>query len=191
MPDDVKTSVLSLLDITVDEFDELYYTNEKLFKSVTNWFYFANDKKVSVLSTKGYVCYGRNRGRKKSFGWPDDDYGGLVLLCRSDAKMENIRAKFAEEKSSVIRFELKGGTKAHYGLIKDSVGAWGPAGAEYPLLIVPNNPQTKKWPYSTKGNTTFDKASKEEGTLPFFVATGEIEKLLPEWVKEDLGISTP
>ena len=184
----MKGYALSLLDITVDEFDELYYTNEKLFKSVTNWFYFANDKKVSVLSTKGYVCYGRNRGRKRSFGWPEDDFGGLVLLCRSDANIGNIRTKFAEEKNSVVRFELKDGTKAHYGLLKDPAGACGPEGAEYPLLIVPNNPQTRRWPYSMKGSTTFDKASKEEGTLPFFVATGEIEKLLPGWVKEDLGL---
>jgi len=188
MPDDIKGPVLSLLDITLDEFEELYYSNEKLFKSVTNWFYLANDKKVSVLASKGYVCYGRNRGRKKSFGWPDDDYGGLVLLCRSGADTANIRAKFAEEKNSFVRFELKDGTKAHYGLIKDSVGAWGPAGVEYPLLIVPNNPQTKKWPYSAQGSTTYDKASKEEGTLPFFVATNAIEELLPDWVKEDLGI---
>jgi len=188
MSDDVKDSVLNLLDITVDEFDELYYTNEKLFKSVTNWFYFANDKKVSVLASKGYVCYGRNRGRKRSFGWPEDDYGGLVLLCRSNADLNTIRANCAGEKNNLVRFELLDGTKAHYGLLKDSVGALGPAGTEYPLLIVPNNPQTKAWPYSTQGSTTFDKASKEEGTLPFFAATGAIEELLPDRVKEDLGI---
>jgi len=188
MSDRVNESVLSLLDITLDEFEELYYANERLFKSVTNWFYFANDKKVSVLASKGYVCYGRNRGRKKSFGWPDDDYGGLVLLCRSDADIGNIRMKCADEKNNIVRFELKDGTKAHYGLVKDSVGAWGPAGAEYPILIVPNNPKTRSWPYSTKGSTTYDKASTEDGTLPYFVATDAIKDLLPDRVKEDLGI---
>ena len=180
--------VLSLLDLTLKEFEELYYTNETVFRSVSNWFYFANDRKVSMLSSKGYVCYGRNRNRSRSYGFPEDSHGGLVLLCRSDADIEQIRAKCAAEKNNMVRFELTDGTPAHYSLLKDTVGAIDLKDKEYPLLIVPNKPQTKDWPYSLQGNTTFDKASMEEGTLPHYVATGKIEYLLPKWVKEDLGI---
>jgi len=177
-----------MLDITVKEFDELYYVNEKLFRSVSNWFYFKNDKKASSLATRGYVCYGRNRGRTKSFGFPEDDYGGLVLLCRSDKiNINKLREKCAAEKGNIVRFELKDGTLAHYGIIRDAIGVWGSKNEEYPLLIIPNKPQTKKWPYSLKGNTTYDKASKEEGTIAYDVATGVIEKLLPDQVMNNLG----
>ncbi|MCL2891021.1 MAG: hypothetical protein FWF40_03910, partial [Methanomassiliicoccaceae archaeon] len=77
---------------------------------------------------------------------------------------------------------------AHYGIAKDPIGVWGPKGGEYPMLIIPNKPQTKIWPYSLNGNTTFGKASKEEGTLPYFVANGETQKLLPAEIKKDLGV---
>ena len=182
------SSVLSLLDITLKEFEELYYTNEMVFRSVSNWFYFANDRKVSVLSSKGYVCYGRNRNRSRSYGFPEDTHGGLVLLCRSDADIEQIRTKCAAEKNNIVRFELSDGTPAHYCIMKDTVGAMGEVNKVYPLLIVPNKPQVKDWPYSLQGNTTFDKASREAGTLPNYVAMREIEKVLPDWVKDDLGI---
>lgn len=185
---DEKIPVLSMLDLTLREFDDLYYSNEKLFRSVNNWFYFANDRKVSSLSVKGYVCYGRNRGRTRSYGFPEDGYGGLVLLCRSDADVNRLREKCEGEKKGVVPFQLNDGTEAHYGIVKDTIGAWGPGNAEYPLLIVPNKPQTKNWPYSMKGNTTFDKAGKEEGTLPYDVATSVIERLLPDTIKEIMGI---
>ena len=188
MMSDRKVPALSLLDLTLREFEELYYTNEMVFRSVSNWFYFANDKKVSVLSSKGYVCYGRNRNRSRSYGFPQDAHGGLVLLCRSDANVENIRTKCAMEKNNIVRFELNDGTPAHYCIMKDTVGAMGEVNNEYPLLIVPNKPQVNDWPYSLQGNTTFDKASKEKGTLPNYVAMGDVEKALPDWVKNDLGI---
>jgi hypothetical protein len=113
-----------------------------------------------------------------------------VLLCRSDADVNLLREKCAGERKGVVTFRLNDGTEAHYGMVKDTVGVWGPANTEYPLLIVPNKPQTKTWPYSTEGNTTFDKAGKEEGTLPYYVATGAIERLIPDRIKEDLGIQT-
>ena len=180
---------LKLLDITLREFEELYYTNEKLFRSVNNWFYFANDKKVSPLSEKGYVCYGRNRNRSRSFGFPEDTHGGLVLLCVSeDIDINDIKARCSEEKNNMMRFELEDGTPAHYGVLKDTVGAIGPKDKEYPLLIVPNKPQTKTWPYSLHGNTTFEKANREEGTIAHYVASNKIEELLPSGVKDDLDL---
>jgi len=185
---DRKVPVLSLLDITLKEFEELYYTNEMVFRSVSNWFYFANDKKVSVLSSKGYVCYGRNRNRSRSYGFPEDTHGGLVLLCRFDLDIKQIRKKCAAEKNNIVRFELSDGTPGHYTILNDAVGAIGSRDKEYPLLIIPNKPQVKDWPYSLQGSTTFDKASRENGTLPNYVATREIEKILPDWVKKDLGI---
>jgi len=189
MSADAKRSVLSMLDIKLTEYEQLYYANEKLFKSVGNWFYFANDVNATSLSAKGYVCYGRNRARRQAFTWPEDDKSGLVLLCRSEkADLQAIRAKCEDEKGVIVHFELTDGTKASYGVLNDAVGVFGPKDTEYPLLIIPNKPQTKIWPYSTKGNTTFDKASKEEGTLPYYVATGEIERLLPHNIKEELGI---
>ena len=189
MTSNQKALPLSLLDLTLREFEELYYTNEMIFRSVNNWFYFANDNKVSKLSSKGYVCDGRNRNRTRSFGFPEDAHGGLVLLCRSEKiDIDTVRAKCAEEKNGMVHFKLNDGTEAHYCILKDTVGAIGTKDAEYPLLIVPNKPQTKIWPYSLKGNMTFTEASKEEGTLPYYVATGKIESLLPIWVKEDIGI---
>ena len=186
MPNDTK---LRMLDITLREFEELYYTNEKLFRSVNNWFYFANDRKISSLSGKGYVCYGRNRNRSRSFGFPEDTHGGLVLICMSDGiDMNALRSKCAEEKNNMIRFELDDGTPAHYAILKDTIGAFGLKDDEYPVLIVPNKPQTISWPYSLQGNTTFDKASEEEGTISRYVATREIERSLPQSVKNDLGI---
>ena len=185
---DANGSVLSMPDITLTEFEELYYANEKLFRSVNNWFYFANDKKISSLSSKGYVCYGRNRARTKSFGFPEDDHGGLVLLCSGNVDIDRLRKKCENEKNNLVRFELEDGTPAHYGIAKDPIGVWGPKGGEYPMLIIPNKPQTKIWPYSLNGNTTFGKASKEEGTLPYFVANGETQKLLPAEIKKDLGV---
>jgi hypothetical protein len=185
MSDDAR---LNLLDITLREFEELYYTNEKLFRSVNNWFYFANDKKVSPLSEKGYVCYGRNRNRSRSFGFPEDTHGGLFLVCTSDADTNAIKAKCAEEKNNIMRFELDDGTPAHYAILKDTVGAIGPKDKEYPVLIVPNKPQTKTWPYSLQNNTTFDKASKEEGTITHYAVSREIEGSLPDWVRNDLCI---
>jgi len=179
---------LNLLDITLREFEELYYTNEKLFRSVNNWFYFANDKKISPLSEKGYVCYGRNRNRSRSFGFPEDTHGGLVLICTSDVNINNIRAKCDEEKNNIVRFELEDGTPAHYTVLNDTIGVFGLKDKGYPVLIVPNKPQTKTWPYSLKGNTTFEKASREEGTITNYVVTRKVEELLPSWVKEDLGI---
>jgi len=182
---------LSLLDLTLKEFDDLYYVNEKLFKSVNNWFYFANDKKVSSLAAKGYVCYGRNRGRTRSYGFPGDDFGGLVLLCGSDRiDMDAIRTKCADEKNGLVRFELTDGMPAHYGIVKDAIGVWGPVDGEHVLLMVPNKPQKKNWPYSLKGNTTFDKARYEEGTIAYYVAAGKIEKLLPDDVRKDIGIDS-
>jgi len=187
MPTDAEGSVLSMLDITLTEFEELYYANEKLFRSVNNWFYFANNKKISSLASKGYVCYGRNRARTKSFGFPQDDHGGLVLLCTGKVDMNVLRAKCSNEKNGLVRFELEDGTQAHYGILKDAIGACGPKG-EYPVLIIQNKPQTKAWPYSLHGNTTFHEASREEGTLPHYVSSGEIMKILPARIKEDLSI---
>jgi len=180
---------LRMLDITLREFEELYYTNEKLFRSVNNWFYFANDKKVSVLSEKGYVCYGRNRNRSRSFGFPEDSHGGLVLICMSNSiDINALKAKCADEKNNIIRFELDDGTPVHYGILKDTIGTFGQKDVEYPVLIVSNKPQTKTWPYSLQGNMTFEKASKEEGTISHYVATGKVEKMLPSQIKDDLGI---
>ena len=181
-------SELNLMDLTLDEFEKLYYENEKLFRSSDNWFYFANDKKVSSLSSKGYVCYGRNRARKKSFGFPQDGHGAAVLLCHSKSDVDVIKKKCAGEKSNSVHFKLNDGTQAHYSVLKDVIGAFGQIGTEYPVVIITNNPQTKIWPYSAKGNTTYDKACTEEGTLPYEVATGAIEMLIPDDVKEDLGI---
>ncbi|MCL2608038.1 MAG: hypothetical protein FWD92_05750 [Methanomassiliicoccaceae archaeon] len=183
-----KEQALSMLDITLREFEELYYVNEKLFRSVNNWFYFANDRKASSLASKGYVCYGRNRARKQAFGFPEDGHGGLFLRCDSEADID-VRAKCGNEKNGIVYFDLEDGTKAHYGILKDPIGLWGPEDAEYSSVIIPNKPQTKTWPYSTKGSTTFEKASKEEGTLPYYVLSGEIEKLIPARIKEDLGLS--
>jgi len=186
MPND---SELRMLDITLREFEELYYTNERLFRSVNNWFYFANDRKVSVLSEKGYVCYGRNRNRSRSFGFPEDSHGGLVLICMSNnVDVNALKIKCADEKNNIVRFELEDGTSAHYAILKDTVGAFGQKDREYPVLIVPNKPQTKAWPYSLQGNMIFEKASKEEGTISHYVATGEMERILPSFIKEDLGI---
>ena len=182
------SGVLSMMDLTLAEFEKLYYVNEKAFRSANNWFYFANDKKVSSLASKGYVCYGRNRARMKSFGFPQDGHGAAVLICRSAADMNGLREKCADERSGTVRFKLTDGTEAHYAVIKDCAGAFGPGGREYPLIIIPNNPQTKEWPYSMKGSTTYDKASREEGTLPFCVETGAIETLLPDRVKKDLEL---
>ena len=186
MPNDAK---LRMLDITLKEFEELYYTNEKLFRSVNNWFYFANDKKVSPLSEKGYVCYGRNRNRSRSFGFPEDTHGGLVLICLSEnVDMNSIKTKCAEEKNNLIRFEFDDGMPAHYTILKDTIGAFGQVDREYPVIIVPNKPQTKSWPYSLRGNTTFDKASEEEGTISYYVAAKEMERSLPLSVRNDLRI---
>jgi len=189
MPDDTNGPVLKMLDLTLREFDDLYYGNEKLFRSVNNWFYFANDKKLSSLSAKGYVCYGRNRGRTRSYGFPEDDFGALVLLCRSDGMdMDSVRAKCDVEKNGLVHFELTDGTPAHYGIIRDTIGVWGPVGSEHVLLMIPNKPQTISWPYSLKGNTSYDKASEEEGTITYHAESGMIGKLLPEHIKKDLGI---
>jgi len=188
MPENRKGLVLSMMDLTLAEFEKLYYVNEKVFRSANNWFYFANDKKVSSLASKGYVCYGRNRARMKSFGFPQDGHGAAVLLCFSEADMNYLRERCADERKGVVQFDLNDGTEAHYAVLKDPVGAFGPESAEYPLVIVPNNPQTKIWPYSTKGFTTYEKASAEEGTLPYHVETGAVERLLPDNVKKDLGI---
>jgi len=189
MQDDAKINALGMLDITLKEFEELYYVNEKLFRSVNNWFYFANDKKASSLASKGYVCYGRNRARKQAYGFPEDGHGGLVLLCTSEADINDIRTKCGNEKNGIVHFELTDGTKAHYGMVKDPAGVLGPKDAEHVLVIISNKPQTRSLPYSMKGNTTFDKASMEEGTLPYYVASGAIERLLPAHVKDDLGLS--
>jgi len=184
-----KGSALKMLDLTLEEYDELYYTNQKMFRSVDNWFYFANDEKPTPLASKGYVRYGRNRARKKSLGFTNDDYGGAVLLCRTEGiDVDAIRRKCALEKENVVPFRLKDGTDAHYGVIIDSVGAFGQIGANHVLIIIPNKPQKKIWPFSRNGNARFETASREEGTLPYDVRTGKIEELLPDRVKEDLGI---
>jgi hypothetical protein len=184
-----KGSALKMLDLTLEEYDELYYTNQKLFRSVDNWFYFANDEKPSPLASKGYVRYGRNRARKKSLGFTKDDYGGAVLLCETeDMDIDSICKKCALEKENIVPFQLKDGTDAHYGVMNDSIGAFGPRGADRVLIIIPNKPQKKIWPFSMNGNARFDMASMEEGTLPYDVRTGKIEELLPDRVKEDLKI---
>lgn len=180
---------LELLDLTLEEFDELYYTNQKLFRSVNNWFYFANDEKLSPLASRGYVRYGRNRARKKSLGFPEDDLGGAMLICRTEGvDINSICKKCEAEKENIVLFQLKDGTEAHYGILNDSVGAFGPKDLKHVVIIIPNKPQTKTWPFSLKGNTRFDTASKEEGTLPYDVCTGRIEDLLPDRIKEDLKI---
>ena len=184
-----KGSALKMLDLTLEEYDELYYTNQKLFRSADNWFYFANDEKPSPLAPKGYVRYGRNRARKKSISLTEDDHGGAVLLCKTEGiDIDSIRRKCALGKENVVPFRLKDGTDAHYGVMNDSVGAFGQRGANHVLIIIPNKPQKKTWPFSTNGNARFDTASKEEGTLPYDVRTGRIEELLPDRVKEDLKI---
>lgn len=182
------TSVLSMLDLTLEEFESLYFANEGIFRSVNNWFYFANDEKRSPLASKGYVRYGRNRGRRKALGFPEDDFGGLVLLCRSDIDLDAVRKRCIEEKTNVIHFELEDGTRAHYGIVNDAIGVWGPNDKEHILIIIPNKPKVYSWPYSMNGNTTFETASKEEGTLPYDVATGRVERMIPNTIKEDLGI---
>ncbi|MCL2540186.1 MAG: hypothetical protein FWE53_01985 [Firmicutes bacterium] len=181
---------LSMLDMTENEYDKIYESNPELFYNISNWFYFANDKKVSPRA--GRVFYGHYHGNCYDLDHPRSRSGAAVLLCKSnEVNLPNLRTKCAGAKDGLVWFELddEQKTKAYYGIVKDTAGAWGPKNAEYPVVVIPDNPQTMEWPYSLEGNTIFDKASKEEGTLPNAVATGAIEKLIPANIKQELGIA--
>ena len=183
-------SNLDLLDVSLKQYDVLYAANEELFESVNNWFYFKNDKEASSRASQGLVRCGGSNGYSYERGIPWDDYGAAVLLCKSDkVNLDNLRTKCANAKDGVVRFELTDGTKAHYKIMKDPEGLFGPKGGEHVVIIIPNNPQTKKWPYSLKGKAAeFKDVRDEEGTLPHAVATGAIESLIPANIKAEIGL---
>ena len=173
-------SQLKMLDFSNSEFVDFYFDNKNFISNVDNYFYLKNDKQRA--NDPSCVVFGKyNNYYSETKGIHLDD-GAAVLYCNSN-KIDTLRKACEKEDDGLVRFKLKNRkTSAYVSVIKNIDGK------EYVGLVIKNNPKTIKLPYSKQGHTNYQKASKEDGTLPNMVKTGKLLDLIPDKILNLCGL---
>jgi hypothetical protein len=175
--------------------NNFYERNKKAIQATNNSGYFANDKKVS--SAAGCLRAGYCSGY-----WDDNydpSFGSGAARHLLNLPINNARTLCAHCQDGIFHFKLSNGARAFIyiaeeedkdGKITQSVG-----------FTVPNdetNPKTGKRyfdiPYTTKEynpkrHYNFTNCKDETGSLPNMVATGKFIEMIPNEIKQKLGIS--